>query len=288
MIELYRARRGFDARTVYDVWIRLVQSEAMYEAMLRGEHAAVGRALGLGELELAILDDFAIQPGTRWHVENLRFRAVTMVSRLLGWHLPATLRLVTEGREGWLRDLVYEYLSLERWVELGHHHRFAECERFAEFVEHRVLKRRMPPPHIEAVLAFERGVIDLLRRAAALPIAAWPPPAAVPAAAPDAAILRGPVQVQLALPVDLLAWLCDPRTELHVTTPAPLDVIAWITAADAPVQTAPLTPPGPQLLAAAATPHPRRELERLVAGAGPMIASWLERGILVCAPEHGS
>ncbi|HEX8110587.1 MAG TPA: hypothetical protein VF516_22805, partial [Kofleriaceae bacterium] len=152
MVELYQARRGFDARAVYDVWIRLVQSEPLYEAMLRGEHAAVARALGFTELELAILDDFAIQPGTRWHVENLRFRAVTMVSRLLGWHLPATLRLVTEGRDGWLRDLVYEYLSLHRWVEFGHHHRFAECERFAALVEHRVLQRRRPPPHIAAVL----------------------------------------------------------------------------------------------------------------------------------------
>ena len=175
MVELYRARQRFDARAVYDVWIRLIQSEALYDAMLRGEHAAVARTLGFTELELAILDDFAVQPGTRWHVENLRFRAVTMVSRLLGWHLPATLRLVTEGREGWLRDLVYEYLSLHRWIELGHHHRFAECARFAAFLEDRVLKRRMPPPHVEAVLGFERGVIELLRRAATLPVASWRP-----------------------------------------------------------------------------------------------------------------
>jgi hypothetical protein len=283
VVELYQARRRFDARAVYDVWIRLVQTEALYEAMLRGEHAALAQTLGFTELELAILDDFAIQPGTRWHVENLRFRAVTMVSRLLGWHLPATLRLVTEGREGWLRDLVYEYLSLHRWVELGHHHRFAECERFAAFVEVRVLKRRMPPLHVEAVLAFERGVIDVSRRAATLPIAeSSPRPHGAPAS--DAAIVRGPVQVQLALPVDILAWLRDPTTDLHVTAPAPLDVVAYVTAADASVQTEPLTPVGKQLLAAAATPRTRGELERLVPGAGPTVASWLERDILVCAP----
>ena len=285
MVELYQARRHFDARAVYDVWIRLVQSEPLYEAMLRGEHAAVARALGFTELELAILDDFAIQPGTRWHVENLRFRAVTMVARLLGWHLPATLRLVTEGRDGWLRDLVYEYLSLHRWVELGHHHRFAECERFAAFVEHRVLKRRRPPPHIEAVLGFERGLIELSRRAAALPIAAWPRPrGAAPEAARDAMIMRGPVQLQLALPVDLLAWLRDPTTELRVTAPVPLDVVAYIAAADAPVEVEPVTATGRQLLAAAAAPCPRGELERLAPDAGPIIASWLARGILVPAP----
>jgi hypothetical protein len=281
--ELYRARRAFDARAVYDVWIRLVQSEPLYDAMLRGEHAAVARSLGFTELEIAILDDFAIQPGTRWHVENLRFRAVTMVSRLLGWQLPATLRLITEGRDGWLRDLVYEYLSLHRWVELGHHHRVAECERFAAFVEHRVVKRRMPPPHIEAVLAFERGLIELSRRAATLPIAAWPPrrPGAVAA---DAAIVRGPVQLALALPVDLLAWLRDPSTELRVTSPAPLDVVGYVTAADAPVETEPLTSIGAQLLAAAATPRPRAELERVVPGAAALVATWLDRGLLVCAP----
>jgi hypothetical protein len=282
VVELYQARCGFDARAVYDVWIRLVQSEPLYDAMLRGEHAAVARALGFTELELAILDDFAIQPGTRWHVENLRFRAVTMVSRLLGWQLPATLRLVTEGRDGWLRDLVHEYLSLHRWVELGHHHRFAECERFAAFVEHRVLKRRRPPPHIAAVLGFERAALDLLRRAAVLPIAGWPGPPGE--AAPGAMIVRGPVQLQLALPIDILAWLREPTTELRVTAPGPLDVLAWVAAADAPVEVEPVTPAGRQLLAAAAMPRPRGELERLAPGAGPTLAGWLARGILVHAP----
>ena len=285
MIEMYRARRAFDARAVYDVWIRLVQSEALYDAMLRGEHAALAHTLGWSELELAILEDFAIQPGTRWHVENLRFRAVTMVSRLLGWHLPATLRLVTEGRPGWLRDLVYEYLSLHCWVELGHHRRFAECERFATFVEERVLKRRMPPPHIEAVLAFERGLIELTRRAAMLPAAEWPR-RGQPTATPGAPVVRGPVQVQLALPVDLLAWLREPTSELHVTAPGPVDVLAYVAAADASPELEPVTAVGTQVLTATAAPHPRGELERLVPGASPVIASWLERGILVSAPAE--
>jgi hypothetical protein len=96
-------------------------------------------------------------------------------------------------------------------------------------------------------------------------------------------IVRGPVQVQLALPADILAWLRDPTTDLHVTAPAPLDVVACVTAADAPVETEPVTPLGKQLLAAAATPCPRGELERLVPGADSTVARWLERGILVCA-----
>ena len=283
MIEMYRAQRAFDARAVYDVWIRLVQSEALYDAMLRREHAALARTLGFSELELAILEDFAIQPGTRWHVENLRFRAVTMVSRLLGWHLPATLRLLTEGRPGWLRDLVYEYLSLHRWVELGHHRRFAECERFATFIEERVLKRRMPPPHVEAVLAWERGLIELTRRAAMLPIAEWPARGHLIAAL-GAPIVRGPVQVQLALPVDILAWLREPTIELQVTALGPVDVLAYVVAADASPELEPVTATGKQVLAATAASRPRDEIERLVPGASPVIASWLARGILVSTP----
>jgi hypothetical protein len=308
MVELYRASQVFDARTVYDVWIRLVQSDALYDAMLRGEHTAAARTMGFGALELAILDDFAIQQGTRWHVENLRFRAVTMLSRMLGWHMPATLRLVTEGREAWLRDLVYEYLALHCWAELGHHHRFAECERFAAFIEQRVLKRRMPPPYIEAVLAFERVALELVRRAAALPVASWVAPRnagtdaasdagtdAANRARPDATIARGPVQRQLTLPVDILAWLRAPTTELQVTAPGPVDVVAYVTAADAAVEIEPLTAIRSQLLAAAAMPRSRRELERAMVGAGATadaalegsvaatIESWLDRGILVYA-----
>jgi len=284
VIELYQARRSFDARAVLDVWIKLVQSEELYEAMLRGEHAACARGMGFGELEQAILEDFAIQPGTRWHVENLRFRAVTMVSRLLGWHLPATLRLITEGKEGWLRDLVYEYLSLHRWVELGHHHRFAECERFAAFVEKRVLVRRMPPPYIEAVLAFERGLLELARRAAMLPIAEWPRRTEAGAVGADAVIVRGPVQTQLQLPVDLLAWLRKPAGELQIAAEAPLDVLAYVPAPDAALQTEALTPLGAQLLAAAAQPLRRDELVQKVPGAlaGELIDRWLESGLLCC------
>jgi hypothetical protein len=96
-------------------------------------------------------------------------------------------------------------------------------------------------------------------------------------------LVRGPVQVQLALPIDILDWLRAPTTELRVVAPAPLEVVAYVAAADAPTQTEALTPVGRQLLAAAATPYPRGELLRLAPDAGPTIASWLERGILVCA-----
>ena len=72
-------------------------------------------------------------------------------------------------------------------------------------------------------------------------------------------------------------------TELRVAASTPLDVLAYVTAPDAAVATEVLTPLGAQLLAAAATPQPRDEIERRFPGAGPMIASWLQRSILVAA-----
>ena len=101
------------------------------------------------------------------------------------------------------------------------------------------------------------------------------------ALAPDAALVCGPVQVQLALPIDVPGWLRDPAADLPAA--APLDVVAYIAAPDASPEIEVLTPAGRQLLAAAATPHPRDELLGLVPDAGPTVASWLERGILVGA-----
>ena len=62
------------SRRVYDVWTRLIQDEELYEAMLAGTHGRLeGR--GLSAEDIAILDRFRAEPGTRWNIENLRFRS---------------------------------------------------------------------------------------------------------------------------------------------------------------------------------------------------------------------
>src|SRR5438270_64202 len=76
-------------------------------------------ARGMGAQDVAILDEFQREPGLRWNVENLRFRATHHVLTTLRNYLPITLHLLTRGDEDWQRDLVYEYLWFHRWDELG-------------------------------------------------------------------------------------------------------------------------------------------------------------------------
>src|SRR5437016_12829886 len=159
----YSPVKVFDAKLVYDTWLRLVQDEELYDAMLDGRHAEVAANRGMGSEEILILDDFGSQPGTRWHVDNLRFRCTTMVSRILKWHMPATIALLTGGDENWLRALTYEYMSDQRWKDLGHHRRFAECARFANVVRSKLLKRRLDIAYVDEVLRFELSVLDLLQ-----------------------------------------------------------------------------------------------------------------------------
>ena len=57
-------------------------------------------------------------------------------------YMPRTVRLLTRGDDDWRQDLCFEYLAHHRWLPLGHM-RLAECERFASYVQTRVMKRRI-------------------------------------------------------------------------------------------------------------------------------------------------
>src|SRR4051812_22793501 len=118
----YKPRQAFDAELVYSTWLTVVAEEPLYEAMLTGQHAEVAQKLGLTAQQVLILDDFRDQAGTTWHIENLRFRCTTMVGRILKWHLPGTMLLLTRGNNDWLRDLAYEYMAHSHWQDFGHHH----------------------------------------------------------------------------------------------------------------------------------------------------------------------
>lgn len=277
MPELYTTTRTFDARRVYEIWLLIVQDERLYDAMMRGEHVAVGRSLGFGDIDLDILEDFARQPGTRWHVENLRYRATMMVSRLLNWHLPATMRLLTDGVSDWQRDLVFEYLTLHRWIEFGHHRRFAECRRFASFVEGRVLKRRRPPEHIAEVMSFERNALDLLERASRLPVAEWETPRS------SEVVRRGIVQALVPLRADVLDWVRAPRGPLKVSSARGTNALLFVASPERDVDVEALDEEALALLEAARQPSSLAQLERRHAAAAPLLKRWLDAGILVRA-----
>lgn len=197
---------AISSRRAYEVWTQLVEDEELYEAMLEGTHGSLpGRGLDAEAIE--ILDRFRAEPGTRWNVENLRFRAALEVSEVLGLYLPRTLHLLTRGDADWRQDLCFEYLAHHRWRSLGHL-RLTETERFGDFIRTRILKRRMPPPHLEEVLAFELAVVQLLRATAGVAAEAWPVRREVteeelPALRPR----RSPVQLVVDLGVDLRPWI---------------------------------------------------------------------------------
>lgn len=129
---------------------------------------------------------FARQRGTRWNLENLRFRTAQETADTLASDLPRTVKLLTRGTDDWLQDLSCEYLSWYRWRQLGHL-RFAECERFAAYARERIARRRPLPRHFDAVLDFELATVRLLKRTAAIPPDRWPPP---PGALSDQALAR--------------------------------------------------------------------------------------------------
>jgi hypothetical protein len=223
----------FSSKRVYEVWTQLIQDEELYEAMLDGSHGRLpGR--GLDAEAIAILDQFRAEPGTRWNVENLRFRSSLEVGDTIVSYMPRTLRLLTGGNDDWRQDLCFEYLAHHRWRSLGHM-RLAECERFGEFVRSRVMKRRVPPPHLEAVMAFELAVIRLLRSTADLAGEAWPvrrdvTDAELPALSPR----RGPVQTLVELDVDLRPWIESGDPTRGEVGPGPITLLVHMPSLDEP------------------------------------------------------
>jgi hypothetical protein len=224
---------AFDARRVYDVWTQMVQDEALYEAVLAGTHAAlVGRELDAEAI--AILDQFRAEPGTRWNVENLRFRSALETGDTLVSYLPRTMRLLAKGDEDWLQEMCFEYLERHRWQALGHM-RLAECERFAGYVTTRIMKRRITPPHLEAVLAYELAVVRLIRSTAQVAPDAWPARREVSAAElPTVRPRRSPVQVIVELDVDLRPWIESADPTRGEVGPGPVTLLVHIPSLEDP------------------------------------------------------
>lgn len=270
----YSPVKVFDAKLVYDTWLRLVQDEELYDAMLDGRHADVAKQRGMGSEEILILDDFRSQPGTKWHVDNLRFRCTTMVSRILKWHMPATVMMLTGGNDDWLRDLAYEYMSDHRWKDLGHHRRFAECARFAKVVRTKVMKRRRPPEYFDDVLRYELSVLDLYGQAAALPPDAW-------TKAGGAGKPRRGAAVQLIeLPADLVGWLNKPEGPLAVSSAEPTTALVWIPGPSVGHRAAALDGKARALFEACRGERTVQELAGGSAEAEATLRRWLDEGAL--------
>lgn len=216
------------ARTAYDVWLLLIADEELYRATLTGKHRDLAGSRGLTSEHLTILDAFRAERGTRWNVENLRFRAALEVRATLLSYMPRTLRLLCKGDEAWEQEVCFEYLAFNRWQELGHF-RLSECERFGEYTRDRIMKRRTPPRHLEAVLTFELGVVRALKRTATIGPDAWPAPWK-----PDddelagARIARGPAVEIIETPVDLGEWVRTGDPLVGEPRPQPATFLVYV------------------------------------------------------------
>jgi hypothetical protein len=224
---------GFASKRVYEVWTQLIQDEELYEAMLDGSHARLaGR--NLDDEAIAILDQFRAERGTRWNVENLRFRSALETGDSLVSYMPRTVRLLTRGDDDWRQDLCFEYLAHHRWRPLGHM-RLAECERFAAYVRTRIMKRRVTPPYLEDVVAFELAVVRLIRSTADVAAGAWPIRRDVTDAdLPGLRPRRSPVQVVVELEVDLRPWIESADPARGEVGPGPITLLVHIPSLDEP------------------------------------------------------
>lgn len=219
---------SFDAEKAYQVWRRLIGDEELYRHTLAGTHASLRQRCGLDDETLAILDVFSSDPGTRWNVENLRFRAAGETGDVLSIYLTRTIKLLTRGDGDWLRDLSYEYLAHHQWLPLGQL-RLTECERFAAYVRERIAKRRKLPEHFDAVLELELAVVRLLKRTAEILPEAWPE-GGDPG---DDGVLAlrpklSPAAVIVTLPSDLSDCIRTGELDPGAVKPGPMDLLVFV------------------------------------------------------------
>jgi hypothetical protein len=205
---------SIDARLAYEVWLQLIAEEELARATLEGSHRALAAKFALDPAKLEVLDDFHSQRGTRWNIENLRFRTAMEAGSTLSSYMPRTMRLLTNGDQNWLQDITFEYLAFYKWAEHGGR-RFTECERFGRYTRERIAKRRILPDHFDVVLEFELAVIRMLKSTANVPADAWPgtPPTLTDEQLADLRLQRAPVVDIVELPVDIREWVMsgDPR-----------------------------------------------------------------------------
>jgi hypothetical protein len=207
----------------------LIADEELYRATIAGRHRDLAESRALTPEQLTILDAFHAERGTRWNIENLRFRAALEVRATLQSYMVRTLRLLCRSNEAWEQEVCFEYLAYHRWQELGHF-RLTECERFGEYTRERIMKRRVPPPHLDAVLTFELGVVHALKRTATMAPDAWPSGFCKldDDELAEARIVRGPTVVLVETPVDISEWVRTGDPLVGEPRPAPATFLAYV------------------------------------------------------------
>ena len=222
---------AIDSRTTFEVWQYVIYDEVLSRAVFDGTYPELAVQRGYTAEQVAVLDWFAAQPGMRWNVENLRFRAALETAACLSIHIPKTARLLSRGDDDWLQDICYEYLSYYSWDALGHR-RLTECERFGRYVRERIMRRRIMPKHLEHVLELELAVVEVMRKTAEIPKDGWPTPVQLSDEQLDSIRpQRSIAQRLLEQSVDLRAFM---GTEKALEVIAGPDPVTWFVHIGAP------------------------------------------------------
>lgn len=214
------------SKTAYETWTELFGDEELYRAVLKNEHRALAEAKGLTPEQIAILDDFAAERGTRWNVDNLYYRSASECGAVLRAYMPRTIKLLTGGGNiDWLQDITYEYLSSHHWRSLGQR-RMAECERFIAYIHDRIAKRRRLPLHFDSALKLEQSLVELIKSTASLSPEAWITP--IPEDLEPARLTRGPAVRVVDLDDDISDWIHSVDPTKGEVRPGPISVMILI------------------------------------------------------------
>jgi hypothetical protein len=91
------------------------------------------------------------------------------------------------------------------------------------------MKRRVTPPHLEAVLDFELGVIRLLKRTAEIPADQWPvPPQLSDAQLGDLRVRRAPAVELIELPIDIRELVESRDPARAAVRPGPVTFLVYV------------------------------------------------------------
>lgn len=216
---------NIDSRTTFQVWEFLIYDETLSRAVFDGTYKDLASKRGYSSEQIAVLDWFASQPGMRWNVENLRFRAALETAACLGIHMPHTARLISRNDDDWLQDICYEYLAYYNWDALGHR-RLTECQRFGTYTRERIMRRRIMPASFEHVLDLELAIVDVHRKTAEAARSGWPERRKLTASELETARpRRGIAHRLLEQPIDLRPFLAATKPLEVIAGPGP---VTWL------------------------------------------------------------
>lgn len=204
-----------EARTVWQVWRRVLREEPLQDAMFSGRLAERAEALRLAPAEREIVEHYARTPaGTRFFIANYRYRMTSSFINALETSAPLTHRLLRVHSVD-LTALATRFLDTVAWRDFGPYvYTFG-----GQILDHLLDQPELAAlPGLPELVAIEQAGVHITIDAADAPNDAGPDPAGPERAAPERAApepagyrVIGPVAT-VHCAVDVSGWLRDGST----------------------------------------------------------------------------